>query len=98
MDAAAEIADDYVRENPWTAVGIAGGIGLDRPAGEEDRVLANLADYRKGWEAGRKNCTDRHAAAEDLVAHTQRQVAAHRSRCPASAASHSRIDAGRWSG
>lgn len=25
---AAEIADDYVRENPWTAVGIAGGIGL----------------------------------------------------------------------
>ncbi|HEX6801294.1 MAG TPA: DUF883 family protein [Candidatus Binatia bacterium] len=24
----AEIADDYVRENPWSAVGIAGGIGL----------------------------------------------------------------------
>lgn len=24
----AEIADDYVRENPWTAVGIAAGIGL----------------------------------------------------------------------
>ncbi len=25
---AADIADDYVRENPWSAVGIAGGIGL----------------------------------------------------------------------
>ena len=25
---AAEIADDYVRENPWSAVGIAAGIGL----------------------------------------------------------------------
>ena len=24
----AEIADDYVRENPWSAIGIAGGIGL----------------------------------------------------------------------
>jgi ElaB/YqjD/DUF883 family membrane-anchored ribosome-binding protein len=24
----AEIADDYVRENPWSAVGIAAGIGL----------------------------------------------------------------------
>ncbi len=24
----AEIADDYVRENPWSSVGIAGGIGL----------------------------------------------------------------------
>ena len=24
----ADIADDYVRENPWSAVGIAGGIGL----------------------------------------------------------------------
>lgn len=24
----AEIADDYVRENPWTAVGIAAGVGL----------------------------------------------------------------------
>ncbi len=24
----AEIADDYVRENPWSAVGIAGGVGL----------------------------------------------------------------------
>jgi ElaB/YqjD/DUF883 family membrane-anchored ribosome-binding protein len=24
----AEIADDYVRENPWSAVGIAGAIGL----------------------------------------------------------------------
>lgn len=24
----AEIADDYVRENPWSAVGIAGTIGL----------------------------------------------------------------------
>jgi len=24
----AEIADDYVRENPWTAVGIAAGAGL----------------------------------------------------------------------
>ena len=25
---AAEIADDYVRENPWSAIGIAAGIGL----------------------------------------------------------------------
>jgi ElaB/YqjD/DUF883 family membrane-anchored ribosome-binding protein len=25
---AADLADDYVRENPWTAVGIAAGIGL----------------------------------------------------------------------
>ena len=25
---AAEIADDYVRENPWSAVGIAAGVGL----------------------------------------------------------------------
>ena len=24
----AEIADDYVRENPWSAVGIAAGVGL----------------------------------------------------------------------
>jgi ElaB/YqjD/DUF883 family membrane-anchored ribosome-binding protein len=24
----AEIADDYVRENPWSAVGIAAGLGL----------------------------------------------------------------------
>jgi len=24
----AEIADDYVRENPWTAVGVAAGVGL----------------------------------------------------------------------
>jgi ElaB/YqjD/DUF883 family membrane-anchored ribosome-binding protein len=24
----ADIADDYVRENPWTAVGVAAGIGL----------------------------------------------------------------------
>jgi ElaB/YqjD/DUF883 family membrane-anchored ribosome-binding protein len=24
----AEIADDYVRENPWTAVGIAAGVGV----------------------------------------------------------------------
>lgn len=24
----AEIADDYVRENPWSAVGVAAGIGL----------------------------------------------------------------------
>jgi ElaB/YqjD/DUF883 family membrane-anchored ribosome-binding protein len=24
----AEIADDYVRENPWSAVGIAGAVGL----------------------------------------------------------------------
>jgi ElaB/YqjD/DUF883 family membrane-anchored ribosome-binding protein len=24
----AEFADDYVRENPWSAVGIAGGVGL----------------------------------------------------------------------
>ena len=26
----AEIADDYVRENPWNAVGIAASVGLDR--------------------------------------------------------------------
>ena len=25
---AAEIADDYVRENPWSAIGIAAGVGL----------------------------------------------------------------------
>lgn len=25
---AVEIADDYVRENPWSAVGIAAGVGL----------------------------------------------------------------------
>lgn len=25
---AADIADDYVRENPWNAVAIAGGVGL----------------------------------------------------------------------
>ena len=25
---AADVADDYVRENPWNAVGIAAGIGL----------------------------------------------------------------------
>jgi len=25
---AADIADDYVRENPWSAVGIAAGVGL----------------------------------------------------------------------
>jgi ElaB/YqjD/DUF883 family membrane-anchored ribosome-binding protein len=25
---AAEIADDYIRENPWAAVGIAAGVGL----------------------------------------------------------------------
>lgn len=25
---AADIADDYVRENPWTAAGIAAGVGL----------------------------------------------------------------------
>jgi ElaB/YqjD/DUF883 family membrane-anchored ribosome-binding protein len=25
---AADVADDYVRENPWTAVGIAAGLGL----------------------------------------------------------------------
>jgi len=25
---AAEIADDYVRENPWAAVGVAAGVGL----------------------------------------------------------------------
>jgi ElaB/YqjD/DUF883 family membrane-anchored ribosome-binding protein len=25
---AADIADDYVRENPWSAVGIAMGVGL----------------------------------------------------------------------
>jgi ElaB/YqjD/DUF883 family membrane-anchored ribosome-binding protein len=25
---AADFADDYVRENPWTAVGVAAGIGL----------------------------------------------------------------------
>ena len=25
---AVEVADDYVRENPWSAVGIAAGIGL----------------------------------------------------------------------
>ena len=25
---AAEIADDYVRENPWSAVGVAAGVGL----------------------------------------------------------------------
>ena len=25
---AAEIADDYVRENPWSAVGVAAGLGL----------------------------------------------------------------------
>src|SRR5918996_211311 len=25
---AADLADDYVRENPWTAVGIAAGIGV----------------------------------------------------------------------
>lgn len=25
---AAEIADDYVRENPWSAIGIAAGIGV----------------------------------------------------------------------
>ena len=24
----AEIADDYVRENPWSAIGIAAGVGL----------------------------------------------------------------------
>jgi ElaB/YqjD/DUF883 family membrane-anchored ribosome-binding protein len=24
----AEMADDYVRENPWTAVGVAAGVGL----------------------------------------------------------------------
>src|SRR5258706_15722826 len=24
----AEIADDYVRENPWSAIGIAGAVGL----------------------------------------------------------------------
>jgi ElaB/YqjD/DUF883 family membrane-anchored ribosome-binding protein len=24
----AEIADDYVRENPWSAVGVAAGVGL----------------------------------------------------------------------
>jgi len=24
----AEIADDYVRENPWSAIGVAAGIGL----------------------------------------------------------------------
>jgi len=24
----AEVADDYVRENPWSAVGIAAGVGL----------------------------------------------------------------------
>jgi ElaB/YqjD/DUF883 family membrane-anchored ribosome-binding protein len=25
---AADIADDYVRENPWSAIGIAAGVGL----------------------------------------------------------------------
>jgi ElaB/YqjD/DUF883 family membrane-anchored ribosome-binding protein len=25
---AAELADDYVRDNPWSAVGIAAGVGL----------------------------------------------------------------------
>lgn len=25
---AADVADDYVRENPWSAVGIAAGVGL----------------------------------------------------------------------
>ena len=25
---AAEIADDYVRENPWSAIGIAAGVGV----------------------------------------------------------------------
>jgi ElaB/YqjD/DUF883 family membrane-anchored ribosome-binding protein len=25
---AAKAADDYVRENPWTAVGIAAGVGI----------------------------------------------------------------------
>ena len=25
---AADMADDYVRENPWTAVGVAAGLGL----------------------------------------------------------------------